>query len=834
MPAYVRTAARSMTAALLPAVLTLVLAGPAPAQLGEYGDAPEGQMAYPGGGIPGQFPTCLGGPSGVIRVAPNAPPFAPNCWFGPTWDNEFDGNAGICPPPPYEQDECFGAADGDGGLVFPDAFTFDPSLNVGVTCFSPGPPRSLGTTCGTAVWGTDIDIQVHNSGPDPAYINVLVDWNHDGRWGGASLCGINALEEWMIKDILVPPFYHGTMIGLAGPSFQIGPDAGYTWFRFVISDRTIQSIVGPFGWDGALPVILDAGEIEDYMLKVEPGSVSGELGDAPEGALAYPPEGVMGQFPTCFPGEGSYVLHLDPASLHLGPTADLEPDGNAGNCTFPDYDRDECGPMAGGDAGLVTPTAWTIDVALNYATCPGAGPPVILGESCGIATTGPNLDVEVHNATSQDAYLNILVDWDRNGLWNGSTICALGGSMAPEHLVVNQVVPAGFSGLLSQLASQSFYVPPMPGYNWIRVSVTDVPVGSDWDGSGTFSKGETEDYLVEVGGPGLGEYGDAPESGPAYPSIGVTGHFPTCVAAGPDGFIYHRGASGEMIGAARDFESEGNGGPPCDFAGHDQDECGATPGGDSGLLSPDAFTIDPSGTAEVPCAVNATRPLGLTCGAGQVGTDLDVRVTSTLPFDLYFNLLIDWNQDGRWFGVGSCGAGHTELEHMIQNLVVPPFYSGPISGLMPGTTFQVPAQPGYVWARATLSDQMVNPNWDGTGFFTYGETEDYLLYIASTTGTPPDGVRPQVTLELGPALPNPSHGTCTIHYVLPAAGRVRLAVFDVSGRLIVDVSRDEAAGPRTWTWDGLSRVGTPVNPGLYLVKLETAGHERTMKIVRSE
>src|SRR5690349_15358440 len=106
--------------ALAPAVALIVMAtpAPAPAQLPgpddfEYGDAPEGQLAYPANGIAGNFPTCLGGPSGFIRHAPNVPGLAANAWFGPTWDLEVDGNAGLCVPPPYERDECWAPLDGD-------------------------------------------------------------------------------------------------------------------------------------------------------------------------------------------------------------------------------------------------------------------------------------------------------------------------------------------------------------------------------------------------------------------------------------------------------------------------------------------------------------------------------------------------------------------------------------------------------------------------------------------------------------------------------------------------------------------------------------------------
>ena len=66
--------ARRVGAAIAILVLLAFFAAPTFAQgLGEYGDAPEGQTAYPGTAIPGLFPTCLGGPAGKIQHAPNLP-----------------------------------------------------------------------------------------------------------------------------------------------------------------------------------------------------------------------------------------------------------------------------------------------------------------------------------------------------------------------------------------------------------------------------------------------------------------------------------------------------------------------------------------------------------------------------------------------------------------------------------------------------------------------------------------------------------------------------------------------------------------------------------------
>jgi hypothetical protein len=66
--------------------------------------------------------------------------------------------------------------------------------------------------------------------------------------------------------------------------------------------------------------------------------------------------------------------------------------------------------------------------------------------------------------------------------------------------VVNQVVPAGFSGPASQLGLLSFSAFSSDGPVWFRFTLSDAAVTADWTGDGQFGDGETEDYLLLVGG----------------------------------------------------------------------------------------------------------------------------------------------------------------------------------------------------------------------------------------------------------------------------------------------------------------------------------------------
>ena len=68
-----------------------------------------------------------------------------------------------------------------------------------------------------------------------------------------------------------------------------------------------------------------------------------------------------------------------------------------------------------------------------------------------------------------------------------------------EDLGDRELVPVGFAGPLSLLAPPNFLIGPQDGYVWSRFTVTNIPLGTnDWDGTGQFEDGESEDYLLLV------------------------------------------------------------------------------------------------------------------------------------------------------------------------------------------------------------------------------------------------------------------------------------------------------------------------------------------------
>ena len=91
---------------------------------------------------------------------------------------------------------------------------------------------------------------------------------------------------------------------------------------------------------------------------------------------------------------------------------------------------------------------------------------------------------------------------------------------------------------------------------------------------------------------------------------------------------------------------------------------------------------------------------------------------------------------------------------------------------------------------------------------------------------------PSLHFQLASPEPNPSRGSAGLRFAIPRAGRVRLAIYDVRGRLVTTlVDQVLLAGWHPMTWAHTDSRGAAVASGVYVVKLEAAGEVRTQKLV---
>jgi hypothetical protein len=81
--------------------------------------------------------------------------------------------------------------------------------------------------------------------------------------------------------------------------------------------------------------------------------------------------------------------------------------------------------------------------------------------------------------------------------------------------------------------------------------------------------------------------------------------------------------------------------------------------------------------------------------------------------------------------------------------------------------------------------------------------------------------------------PNPFTDATTLRFDLPVAAQVRLAIFDVQGRLRSVVTNGWfPAGTHAWTWNGGDADGARLGPGVYFYALQAGDFSARRKMVR--
>jgi hypothetical protein len=96
----------------------------------------------------------------------------------------------------------------------------------------------------------------------------------------------------------------------------------------------------------------------------------------------------------------------------------------------------------------------------------------------------------------------------------------------------------------------------------------------------------------------------------------------------------------------------------------------------------------------------------------------------------------------------------------------------------------------------------------------------------------PTQVAPRLTLNV---IPNPLNNRAEMRYALPVNSHVRLAVYDISGRLVQMLADDEQkAGSYALRWNGTARNGRLLANGVYILRLDANGRSetRTLTIAR--
>jgi hypothetical protein len=133
------------------------------------------------------------------------------------------------------------------------------------------------------------------------------------------------------------------------------------------------------------------------------------------------------------------------------------------------------------------------------------------------------------------------------------------------------------------------------------------------------------------------------------------------------------------------------------------------------------------------------------------------------------------------------------------------------------------------------------PDYDGFGVYYPADSTTAALVtaFAEDITTPPG---PGPSLVLGAPYPNPFTGSLFLSFTIPESGvpggplpgaPVHAAVYDLQGRQVRHLyDGHPGAGETVVPWSGLDRQGIPVPPGVYFLRVWTAGHDWTRKAVK--
>jgi hypothetical protein len=98
-------------------------------------------------------------------------------------------------------------------------------------------------------------------------------------------------------------------------------------------------------------------------------------------------------------------------------------------------------------------------------------------------------------------------------------------------------------------------------------------------------------------------------------------------------------------------------------------------------------------------------------------------------------------------------------------------------------------------------------------------------------GESPSAPGADLQTQLRGATPNPFNPQTTISFSLSAAGRVRLAIYDVAGRLVATLADGLfSSGRHALVWNGQDETGRHVVSGVYLYKLEAGSYVETRRM----
>lgn len=124
---------------------------------------------------------------------------------------------------------------------------------------------------------------------------------------------------------------------------------------------------------------------------------------------------------------------------------------------------------------------------------------------------------------------------------------------------------------------------------------------------------------------------------------------------------------------------------------------------------------------------------------------------------------------------------------------------------------------------------------EGTGSLVEAGIDDFMIIAFNSTSAVGDDMISLRPTQLGQNRPNPFNPITEISFNLAQAGPVKLAVYDVTGRLVRTLVQENLdAGPQLVRWNGSGNDGRTVASGVYFYRLQADGqsHSKRMMLLK--
>ena len=137
------------------------------------------------------------------------------------------------------------------------------------------------------------------------------------------------------------------------------------------------------------------------------------------------------------------------------------------------------------------------------------------------------------------------------------------------------------------------------------------------------------------------------------------------------------------------------------------------------------------------------------------------------------------------------------------------------------------------FASGVFSPDDITISWSGIGAVFGGDFIDGMVYEKSDRSL--NSSLPKA-FNLAANYPNPFNPSTTISFQIPDNGngseRVRIAVFDIRGRLLKElVGGEYSPGNYSVVWDGRDRNGNVLASGVYFYRMEAAAFDKIRKMI---